>query len=758
MKKGFKAVTAAALAISALTPVAAFAAENTVENGVYTTTNFYSLDAFKKLSGSAKAAALTSEGAVIVVAGKVYTGANVLSLNDTQLDASAVTVDAYNAANDNKLVSGKPIGGGTQTGDLNVEAVSATNGSTIEVKFSKAVKKDSVIESDGSVVDSLFDLVEDTSAANSTALAAQKATLSTDGKTLTIFLGSALEGNYIFKIAKDLILTADGKSALPAIEKKLIFKDTTRPAIVDVTNVSKYVFDINLTEAVASTGTVTATLADGTSVLSSASLVNNGKAIRVTLVNNNTNVNAGKDVKITIPSLTDHAGNVSVPLTQTLKVSNADVTAPKLVSAVATSARTIEITFDEAVVLDTTLTANNYNKFKFNGSAADTVITGIAAKAGDSTQTKYVVTLGADQTTAAYLDLLAGAATDLSGNDLEAASKLVTFNTDKTAPTIESNSVQKIGGVDYLVINFSEAVTLEAATALTFKSKDEFGIEQSATLAAGNIATDVTANGTSGKSFKIDLTNIAPSLKTGVEYTVEFAKGYFKDTFLNDLEKTSVKFVNNSSENAATTKLVATIGAEGVDADGRFINVSFDKAVDPTTATNVANYAVEGAKVKEVKLVTNSGLGATVKVYLTEDTVELTGNYDVTVQNIKGYNTTISAIDKTTKNILVTENVAAKVKAKSMTFATNTTISLTFDENVSVTTGTDYDLYIDGVKSNATVATAQGATNEIIVTVTGLDLSADIASTKKVVLKANGTFDIADDNSNIASTLDISLN
>lgn len=140
MKKGFKAVTAAALAISALTPVAAFAAENTVENGVYTTTNFYSLDAFKKLSGTAKAAALTSEGAVIVVAGKVYTGANVLSLNDTQLDASAVTVDAYNAANDNKLVSGQPIGGENQTVEIKVESVSAITANYVEVTFAALTK------------------------------------------------------------------------------------------------------------------------------------------------------------------------------------------------------------------------------------------------------------------------------------------------------------------------------------------------------------------------------------------------------------------------------------------------------------------------------------------------------------------------------------------------------------------------------------------------------------------------------------------
>ena len=49
-------------------------------------------------------------------------------------------------------------------------------------------------------------------------------------------------------------------------------------------------------------------------------LINNNKTIQVTLVSNNPAVNAGKDVTITIPALTDYAGNISVPTTQTVTV------------------------------------------------------------------------------------------------------------------------------------------------------------------------------------------------------------------------------------------------------------------------------------------------------------------------------------------------------------------------------------------------------------------------------------------------------
>src|SRR5699024_4484813 len=113
---------------------------------------------------------------------------------------------------------------------------------------------------------------------------------------------------------------------------------------------------------------------------------------------------------------------------------------------------------------------------------------------------------------------------------------------------------------------------------------DQYGVEQSLEL----LSSAITANNADKTSYKVSLEDVE-GLLPGIEYSVEFAKGYFEDSFSNDLEKTVVKFLNNSSE-VTTTKLVATIGAADVDVDGRFINVTFDKTVDPTSATNKANY------------------------------------------------------------------------------------------------------------------------------------------------------------------------
>lgn len=627
---------------------------------------------------------------------------------------------------------------------LEVVSVSAINAGTIQVKFNTEVKESTLI-ADGALKSNVITLTPDVNGGTAVDLGNNAAELSEDGKTLTIYTAE-LEGNYKLAIAKDKVLTADSKIALPAAEAKFNIVDETRASIIDVKNTSKYVFEINVSEPVQETASlagITAKLEDGTSVISGTpTLTNNGKTIVVTLVADNKNVNAGKDVKVIVPTLTDIAGNVSVPQTQNVKVSNSDIVEPTLVSAAPTSNTTVDVVFSEAVTVDAT-------KFTFNGKAVT-----VAAKSGDNTKTKFVVTIAeADKSAAAYLELAEGAATDLSGNESLKASKLVTFTGDKVAPTVVSNAIKTIDGVNYLVVKFSEKVTAQTISSLDFKYNDKFGVEQPLTLTSP-VITEV--EGSKGTEYKVALND---SFKEDVAYSVELAEGSFLDEFANKLAKTTVKFTYNPADTAATKKLVATTATQGVDKDGRFITVEFDKTVDVTSATNAANYTVEGAQVKEVKLATNGTSGASVKVYLVDNTVELSGNYKVTVANVKGFNTAIAAMDKFEETVAISENVEAVVTGKTMTFGTDTVATLTFSEAVTAGTNTDYELFIDGVKvEGTTVATAASDSKELTVTITGSDLSKDIAAGKKVVLKAVESFDIKDAAGNFASTVDVVLN
>lgn len=629
--------------------------------------------------------------------------------------------------------------------ELTVASVEAVDAGTIQVKFNTEVKESSVLNTQTGVVSSAFNLVKDVTSGDTVSLTNAQAELLEDGKTLNIYVGTKLEGNYKLNIAKDKVVTKDSKMALAAVEAKFNIVDKTRASIVNVKNSSKYVFEINVSEPVVSTGTITAKLADGTSVISGTPTIkNNGKTIVVTVDADNKQVEAGKDVTVVIPALTDLAGNVSVPLTQTVKVSNADITEPTLVSATALSNTKIELAFDEVVsTIDTA-------KVKFNGQA----VSSVEIKSTD--KTKAIVTLASAQTTAAYLTLDANAATDLSGNKSVAASKLVTFVGDKVAPTIVSNSVQQINGADFLVLKFSEEVTAETISSLAFKYTDKFGVEKSLPLTSP-VITEV--EGSKGTEYKIALND---SFKEDVSYSVELAKGSFKDAFANELAKTTVNFTFNPSDTAATKKLVATVAGQGVDDKGRFITVNFDKTVEKASAEAISNYTVEGATVTSAKLVANDNSGAEVKVYLQEGSVELTGNYEVTVQNVKGFSSTIAAMDKTVERIAITENVAATVKDQTLVFGTNTTVAtLTFSEAVIAGSAEDFELYVDGKKvdMNAIAAVAvSGEDTKLTVTISGKDLSEDIAAGKKVVLKATESFDIKDANSNFASTVDVVLN
>lgn len=140
MKKGIKSLAAAALAISALTPVVAASAAENVANGVYTSTNYYTLDAFKKLSTSQKSAALTATGSVVVIGGQVFKANDILTASDSQLPSLGTSAETYTTPAGNKLVSGQPIDSTTPApGELKVESVSAINKTTVEVKFNNKV-------------------------------------------------------------------------------------------------------------------------------------------------------------------------------------------------------------------------------------------------------------------------------------------------------------------------------------------------------------------------------------------------------------------------------------------------------------------------------------------------------------------------------------------------------------------------------------------------------------------------------------------
>ncbi|WP_041470604.1 hypothetical protein [Geobacillus sp. GHH01] len=183
--------------------------------------------------------------------------------------------------------------------------------------------------------------------------------------------------------------------------------------------------------------------------------------------------------------------------------------------------------------------------------------------------------------------------------------------------------------------------------------------------------------------------------------------------------------------------------------------------MDVASATNVANYIVEDAQVQKVELVSNSDSGARVRVYLADNTVEVSGNYNVTVKGIKGFYSNVTEMDPVTKNIFITENVrptVSKVAIDSFTgSATNLTLTVSEPVTNADATTNDYALYIDGVEvtnKTVTVAAQSTAANTLSVVINE-DLSDELAAGKSVKLVAKDTLDIQDVNNNKISASDI---
>lgn len=729
MKKGFKAVTAAALAISALTPVAAFAAENTVENGVYTTTNFYSLDAFKKLSGSAKAAALTSEGAVIVVAGKVYTGANVISLNDTQLDASAVTVDAYNAANDNKLVSGQPIGGGNQTGELKVASVSAINAKEIKVTFSNAVDKATVLETAGTLKAGVFVF---TTLDNKTITAdSAKGVLSEDGKTLTITAQTTevFEGRYDVTIdgAKDKA----GKAVEKYEVKNLTFaKDTVAPTVT-TERVSSNKVKVKFSEPVVfSAGALTAKYADsavspalapaditvgGTNLTSLAAA--SGASVSEITLDLNTNVKENKDIVVTLNGVADTVGNLLNPQPATVTISKLTVDGiePTIATVAQTGAKTFSIKFNKD--LDGTTLA--FGDVTVGGTPA-TAIKKVSAS-------EYEFTMAANLKGLQTVTVAAGKAKDLAGQtNTNALSKVVTFTEDTVAPKATAKLTTDKNNKQVIELTFDKDVTAGNVTVAGKQVKDYV-----TTAGISESVTAVYADANNKKVLHVPLSANALAVE-GAEYDVTISSTAIKSDAGKDMDDVKIKFTRGKDgqpENVNSHVVSNVVVAQGANANTvtATFTIPNGTSLDGASATNLDNYVIAGAVVESISLAAANGTTQVATLTLKEDSNTFTGVRNITVKNVKVAGSTKVMEPKTIVNVSLNENVRP---------------TLTKSEVTDITLGSAGSSVVNATTSNVTFTEAAvgGASAGTVAVAAGYNAgTTDKAAIANVEFEYNGS-------------------
>lgn len=550
-----------------------------------------------------------------------------------------------------------------------VKSVSAINATQVQVTFNKAVDAKSLFTNgvSGTFKQDVISIRSLDSVTDGTL----SGELSADGKVLTVTSTQLFEKRY--DVVVDKVTTTEGKNVEKFSQIISIDKDVTAPTILGTEVVTANQVKIKFSEPMASAGSTTFKLADGTvvtDITGQGTLVDGGKAVILDL--SDVDVPVSKDITATIIGAADKAGNLLTPnpATVTFQKGAKDGVAPTVSSVTQTGAKTFEIKFSEAIVVKPTVAIDSQAV-----TAADVVIDSKDA-------TKVTVTAGS------VLDgdkiVTISNFVDGSGETGATTNRVVKFVKDAVAPKLVSTAVvaDATDKAEYLEFTFDKNVVLTNATVdVTSGSYVKDHVTTSIVdndITATSIDYKDAANNKKVVRVKLD-TLLSTSDVEGANYSVNV-------TFANVESEAGVAyttgkatFTRGKDGTLANTDVIA-LAANNAIVQGNTndeVVVTFDKNVDAATATDTGNYIVGGAVVESATVNSTNLKQVTLKLKANSNT--FSGSRNVTVQNVKASGSTV-AMTTVTKAVDLNENVVPTVTAQLQSDLK--TVKLTFSENV----------------------------------------------------------------------------
>lgn len=621
----------------------------------------------------------------------------------------------------------RPDAIGDDSGELKVDSVSAINAKSLQIKFSTPVLESTVVESaNGTLADNAISLANLGTAPAVTANSAL-AELSEDGKTLTLTAAGTqfFNGEYAVTVT-DAVTDADGNSvvAYSGIVKNV---DIVRPTVKNVTYTDNATAVVWFSEPLKAEGSVT--LSDAAATYT---FVPGDDFITVDL----SSAAAATDITVSVVGAKDYNDNLISPnpATAVVKKDTTDTVKPTVADVTAASDKVFTVTFSEKLKANPSISVGG-TPLVFSGVGQNATIS------KDAAGLVYTVTL--DTAVSGLKAVAVSAYNDLSNNAGDAFSKVVNFTADVTAPVVASYKVEKISGVEYLVLTYSEDVTPVAAKTINFTQVVD-GVEST-----GNIATTVgnftLYNPVSGKSksVKLDLSALANG-----QYTLSLPLGLVTDlaSTPNNSAATTDSVSLTRGSNTDTTAPEVTTVTNGT--DNNTVLVNFNEKLDVASANNASNYSIEGVTVTKAVLTANTTT-ATVKLTLAAGSVTANGDRNLTVQNVK--DAANNVIKTVTKPVTLTENVAPVVASAKLTNTDE--VTLTFSEAVANVTADDFELFVG---TESTARALDGTTPITIVDPKTLKVKVGTAFTAAdltsgIVVKPSATIDVEDANHNALS-------
>lgn len=587
---------------------------------------------------------------------------------------------------------------------------SAVNAKELVITFNKAVKESSVIDSSDDLIAGIVYL--NSADARSSV---DNAYLSADGKTLTLVSSTIWNGSYAFEVVKDKVeSTVGGK--VGEYKAFVSVEDTTRPTFAGVsyeaTGAAKFSFSEPLDETAASiasklvvSGGTSVTIAD-----TAITLAADKKSFTVVLP---TTMTKDASYTYTFTGLKDFAGNLVSPnpLSATVVKSDRDTVKPTVTNVAALDTGKLQVTFSEKIQLNTaTVTVGNATSSTYTLDTTGTVAT----------------FTGVTNLTAGVQSVTVKDAKDLAGLVLNDTTRVIQVSADTTAPAFVSHAVETVGADRFLVVNYNEEVTANAAKTVTGTYVNSNSITQ--TMASITGSTNITL-GTDKKSVRIKLPATAGT------YTVTLPVGLAEDTSAatNDSAARTVSFILGSAVD--TTKPDMT----GFDQVGNKVTVTFDRDVTAATALNVANYSIDGIS-SPFESAIFKGNARTVELTLKNDVITTNGVRNYTVSNVATSAGSVMVSETATYNF--SENVRPTVLSAKVIAADK--IEVTLSEALAAgTVGTDFDVFQGTSTTALTDSETISGTNKVLIT-----LATPLESLTGLTLKASSTINLTDLNSN----------
>ncbi len=515
-------------------------------------------------------------------------------------------------------------------------------GSTeIRVVFDSPVDPATVIGTNNSLLNSIeITLRKNTKGVLAKDPGTLKASLSTDGKILTITSQNMLDGEYGINVSSKIKTT--GGVAIEEYYKQANFVDTMGPTIKSVVlDDSGLIASILFSEAV-----------DVTNLkVSNATLLTSGNADPTTISKLNNRLNYvlstdkksltinlsgiastdyGKPFLVTFSGIKDLAGNT--PPSFTLSATIVTDTSPKPQArpfmAVRTSYNTLTITFDRAIKQPGFVMINNGN-----------MILGVV----DSTDNKKVNYTFSDAEAAALTGILPVSVINWSGYNVAPTDTLanqpykfpgINFTADRTSPVLLNYNFDPETNI--LTLAYNETVTLTSASGI-FSSTLRTATDE---IFSGTNITYTKLESTDNKVIKLLMGNM--TLLGSYTFSIDYA--FVADNFRNYSLRVDNITLSNTGGTAAELPGPYLISQSTTNLSQ--IYVEFANMLDVASATNIANYNIPGVTILSAAITKNNKTnGATVVLTVADGSIDITLERPMTIKGVKGYNGSYSEME-----------------------------------------------------------------------------------------------------------------